>query len=66
MEGSLQSWQMDISDGTNDLEMFLESVYSKTHDKLTNKLLELESIFVSICVLCKLHRAELGVCHTIL
>ena len=46
-EGYLQSWQMDIPDGSNDLEMFLESVYSKIYDKLTKELLELESDIVS-------------------
>ncbi len=33
--------QMAISEDSNDLEMILESVYSKIHDKLSKELLEL-------------------------
>ena len=47
MEGYLRSWQMDIPDGSNDLYTFVESVYSKTHDKMTKELLELRSRYRS-------------------
>ena len=39
-ENFLWLWQMDISD-SNDIEMFLEGVYLKIHDKLAKNLCRL-------------------------
>ena len=49
-EGYLRSSQMDIPDGSNDLEMFLESVYSNIHGKLAKEMLELKAILLRFSI----------------
>ena len=63
MEGYLRSWQMDIPDGSNDLEMFLESVYSKIHDKLAKELLELGVISFRLSVKLQLRVFDYMLIH---
>ena len=58
MEGYLRSLQMEIPDGCNNLEMFLELVYSKIHNKLTKELLELKAILFRLSVKIQLQTTD--------